>query len=189
LEQVSRVFLTQQPPERFVGPGAERPSARPRRDDEAAGGPVLLRPARQPDRQAVGLALKEYVAALEDGLKLIDGGIPCPPCGEIDFVAVDRANQLAVIDFETTDCDELLIRGLGHADWMGGNVGNLRRMFRGSSINFSLQPRLFLLAPRFSSRVRCAARQVATPEIAWVRYQLVEMGETTGMFFERLAEE
>ena len=59
-------------------------------------------------------------------------------------------NQLAVIDFETTAGDELLIRGLSQVDWMLGNVPNLRRMFRGNAINFSLQPRLFLLAPRFS---------------------------------------
>jgi hypothetical protein len=186
LEQVSRVFLTQQPPERFIGPGTDRPPSRPRGEAEPAAAPVLLRPAARLARPDVAAAMKEHLSALEAGLKLIDGGIPCAPCGEIDFLAVDRTNQLAVIDFETGETDELLIRGLGHSDWIVGNVPNLRRMFRGNAINFSLPPRLFLLAPEFSSRVRCAARQVVSPEIEWIRYQLLEMAGGTGIFFERL---
>jgi hypothetical protein len=189
LEHLSRVFLTQQPPERFTGPGTERPPGRPLPEDGPTAGAVLVHPAAQATREQVVAAVKEFAGALEDGLKVIDGGIPCAPCGEIDLLAVDRTNQLVVIDFETAPTDELLIRGLGHADWMVGNVANLRRMFRGNAINFSLQPRLFLLAPHFSPRVRCAARQVASPEIEWVRYQMVEMAGRTGIFFERRREE
>ncbi len=186
LEHVSRVFLTQQPPERFTGPGGDRPPGRPLPREESAAGAVLLRPAAQVTREQVSAALKEFVGALEEGLSIIDGGISCAPCGEIDFLAVDRMNQLAVVDFETTATDELLIRGLGHVDWMVGNVPNLRRMFRGNAINFSLPPRLFLVAPQVSSRVRCAGRQVASPEIEWVRYHLVEMPGRAGILFERL---
>ena len=97
-----------------------------------------------------------------------------------------RSTTYIPADFETGETDELLIRGLGHSDWIVGNVPNLRRMFRGNAINFSLPPRLFLLAPEFSSRVRCAARQVVSPEIEWIRYQLLEMAGGTGIFFERL---
>ena len=186
LEQVSRVFLTQQPPERFIGPGVERPPVRPLPREASAAGAVLLRPAAQITREQVAAALKEFAGELENGLRIIDGGISCAPCGEIDFLAVDRMNQLAVVDFETTATDELLIRGLGHLDWMHGNVPNLRRMFRGNAINFSAHPRLFLLAPQVSSRVRCAARRVASPEIEWVRYHLVETSGRAGIFFERL---
>jgi hypothetical protein len=190
LEHLSRVFLTQ-PPERFTGPGADRPPDRTLPDrtlpaEESAAAAVLLRPTAQLTREQVAAALKELVGAVEEGLRVIDGGIPCAPCGEIDFLAVDRQNQIAVVDFETVGTDELLIRGLGHVDWMLGNVANLRRMFRGNAINFSLQPRLFLLAPQFSSRVRCAARQVASPEIEWVRYHLMETAGRAGIFFEHL---
>lgn len=189
LEHVSRVFLTQESAEKLTDPGGDRPPGRPLPREESAASALLLRPAAQVTREQVAAALKEFVGALEDGLRVIDGGISCAPCGEIDFLAVDRMNQLAVVDFETTATDELLIRGLGHVDWMLGNVPNLRRMFRGNAINFSLPARLFLLAPQFSSRVRCAARQVASPEIEWVRYHLVETPGRAGIFFERLAEE
>ena len=133
--------------------------------------------------------MREFAGALEDGLKGIDAGIPCAPCGEIDLLAIDRAGQLTIIDFDTTSGDELLIRGLGHLDWVVRNVPNLRRMFRGQAINFSLPPRLFLLAPQFSSRVRCVARQITSLQIDWVRYHLVETPGRAGILFEPLSAE
>jgi hypothetical protein len=62
-------------------------------------------------------------------------------------------------------------------------------MFRGNAINFSLPPRLFLLAPQFSSRARIAAHRIATPDIRWVRYHLVEAPGRAGIFFEHLPAE
>ncbi|MGH7630107.1 MAG: hypothetical protein ACREOF_12150 [Gemmatimonadales bacterium] len=133
--------------------------------------------------------MSEFVAALEDGLREIDAGLACAPCGEIDLLALDRANQLTIIDFDTTSSDELLIRGLGHVDWVVRNVPNVRRMYRGQAINFSLQPRLVLLAPQFSPTVRCAARPITQLQIDWVRYHFVETPGRAGIFFERLSAE
>jgi hypothetical protein len=81
------------------------------------------------------------------------------------------------------------MRGLGHFDWVVRNVPNVRRMFRGQAINFSLQPRLFLLAPQFSTRVRRAARQITGLRIDWVRYHFLETPGRAGIFFERLSTE
>jgi hypothetical protein len=186
LEDVARVFLSE--PERAADPGAGRRPARPLPREESAPGALLLRPT-QATREQVAAALKEFEGALEDGLRTIDAEIPCPPWGQIDLLAVDRANQLTIVDFETSATDELLIRGLGHVDWVVANVPNLRRMFRGQAINFSLEPRLMLLAPRFSSRVSRAARQLAHLQIAWVRYHFVETPSRPGIFFEHLESE
>jgi hypothetical protein len=122
-------------------------------------------------------------------LRGIDFEVPCAPCGEIDLIAIDRANQLTIIDFDTTANDELLLRGLSHFDWAVGNLPNVRRMYRGQAINFSQEPRLFLLAPQFSSRVRRVARQIPRPRIDWVRYHFVETPGRPGIFFEPLAAE
>jgi hypothetical protein len=149
----------------------------------------LLHPAAQFTREQVAAVLKEFGGALEEGLRAIDADIPCPPCGEIDLLAIDRANQFTIIDFDTSSSDELLLRGLGHFDWVVGNLPNVRRMFRGQVINFSLEPRLVLLAPQFSSRVRCVARQIPRPRIDWVRYHFVQMPGRPGIFFEPLAAE
>lgn len=180
LEDVSRVFLSQ--PTETRGR-----AARPLPREEPASSTVLLRPAAAITRQQVAAAVREFEGALEEGLRCIDADVSCGSCGEIDLLAVDRASRLAVVDFETTASDELLVRGLGHADWITGNVPNLRRMLRGVAINFSVPPRLVLLAPQFSARMRCAGRQVTGLQISWIRYQVVETPGRTGILFEALA--
>ncbi|MGH7499857.1 MAG: hypothetical protein ACREL3_13520, partial [Gemmatimonadales bacterium] len=120
--------------------------------EKTAPSALLLRPAACITREQVAAALKEFDGALEPGLRGLDAGIPCAPDDEIDLLAIDRASQITIVDFDTTSSEELLIRGLGHFDWVLRNVPNLRRMFRGQAINFSLEPRLVLLAPQFSSR-------------------------------------
>jgi hypothetical protein len=188
LEDVSHLFLSQQADPGNLdprGPWAGRPLPR----EEVPPSPIVLRPAAQVTREQVGAVLRECPAALEPGLRIVDAGIPCAPCGEIDLLAVDRASQLAILDFDTTAGDELLVRGLGHVDWAVRNVPNLRRMLRGQAINFSLPPRLFLLAPRFSSRVLWAGRQIARPQLEWVRYHLVEGPGPAGILFEPVAAE
>jgi len=189
LADVSHVFLSQEADPPGTDRSSGRRAARPLPREESASSPLLLRPAAQVTRDQVAAALNEFAGALEERLRAIDAEVPCPPCGEIDLLAVDRANQLTIIDFETTSSDEFLIRALGHFDWAVGNVPNLRRMFRGLAINFSLQPRLFLLAPQFSPRVRRAARQITLLQIDWVRYHFVETPGRTGIFFERLLTE
>jgi hypothetical protein len=149
----------------------------------------VLRPAGQITREQLAAALRESPGALEPRLRCVDAAVPCAPCGEIDLLAVDRAGQLAIVDLETAAGDELLIRGLGHAEWAVRNVPNLRRMLRGHAINFSLPPRLFLLAPQFSPRMRCAARQIPGLQLDWVRFHLVEGPGPAGILFEPVATE
>jgi hypothetical protein len=186
LEDVSHLFLSQRPEqagaEAASGWRPERPAPRQEPAPEA----VLLRPSAQVTREQLATALKAMDGALESGLRVVDFEIPCAPCGEIDLLAIDRANQLTIVDFELTGSDELLIRGLGHFDWMVANLPNVRRMFRGQAINFSLEPRLFLLAPHFSSRLRCAARQIQRPRIDWLRYTCVDVSGQPGILFEAL---
>ena len=176
LEDVARVFLSQGPEER----GTVRPLPR----DESAPNTLLLRPAVRITREQVAAALKEFLGAIEEGLRCLDSEISCGPGDQIDLLALDRANQLAVIDFDTSASDDLLLRGLGHLDWVSANLSNVRRMFRGQAINFSIAPRLVLLAPQFSPRVRCAARQITQLRIAWVCYHLVETPDRPGILFE-----
>ena len=189
LEDVSHVFLSPKADEGGTDPNGGWRAERPFPRQESAPSTLLLRPAAQVTREQVAAVLKEFGGALEEGLRGIDAEISCGPCGEIDLLAIDRASQLTIIDFEITSSDELLIRGLGHFDWVVGNLLNVRRMFRGQAINFSLEPRLVLLAPQFSSRVRCVARQIPRPRIDWVRYHFVETPGRPGIFFEPLAAE
>jgi len=133
--------------------------------------------------------LREFAGALEDGLKPIDANIPCHPCGEIDLLATSRSSQLTIIDADTTANDSLLLRGMGHFDWVVRNMPNLRRMYREHAVNFSLQPRLVLLAPQFSVLVQSAARQITSPQIQWIRYHAVDAAGGPGILFESVAAE
>jgi hypothetical protein len=185
LEEVSHLFLSKSSEQAGAEPAAGWRPERPAPRQEAAPEVVLVRPAAI-TREQLAAALKSMDDALETGLRVIDFEIPCVPCGEIDVLAIDRTNQLAIIDFELNDGDDILARGLGHFDWMVANLPNVRRMFRGQAINFSLEPRLFLLAPRFSSRLRCVARQIQRPRIDWVRYTCVEVAGQSGILLEAL---
>jgi hypothetical protein len=189
LEDVSHVFLSQRADEGTMDPAVGRRPERPSSRERTGSGAVLLRPAAQVTREQVAAALKEFEGAIEAGLTGIDAGIPCAPYGEIDFLAVDRASQLTIIDFETTSSDDLLMRGLGHFDWVVRNLPNVRRMFRGQAINFTLQPRVVLLAPQFSARMRCVARQITRPHIYCVRYHFVEEPGRAGILFEAVSAE
>lgn len=189
LEEVSHVFLSERAERGSTDPGGGWQAERPHPREESAPSALLLRPAAQVTGEQVAAAIKEFLGALEEGLRGIDAELPCGPCGKIDFLAIDRASQLTIIDFDTSSSDELLLRGLDHFDWAVGNLANLRRMFRGQAINFSLEPRLFLLAPQFSARMRRVASRIPHPRIDWVRYQFVEAPGRPGIFFEPLSAE
>jgi hypothetical protein len=166
LEEVSHLLLSTQAPRESV---------------------VLLRPAQVTrDRLAAILPL-DWSGAIEDGLRTIDTRIPCHPCGEIDVLAADRAGRLTVIDFDALASDGLLLRGLGHVDWVARNAEMIRRMCRGQVLDASLAPRLILLAPQFSLPLRRIMRQLARTQIQCFRYHVVETPAGAGMFFEAVS--
>ena len=180
LEHVSHLFLSAKTGE------ASAPSPEP--ESSALAGPrknaVVLRPVQLTrDRLAAFLPL-DWSGALEEGLRTIDARIPCHPCGEIDVLAVDRTSKLTIIDFDTTLNDGLLLRGLGHFDWVVRNVQNIQRMFPAQTIDAALPPRVVLLAPQFSAVVRRVMRQFTHPSVQWFRYHTVDTPAGVGMLFE-----
>jgi hypothetical protein len=60
-------------------------------------------------------------------------------------------------------------------------------MYREQAINFSLQPKLVLLAPQFSPVLRSVARQITCPPVQWVRYHTVEVSGAPAVLFEAVA--
>lgn len=184
LEDVSHLFLSHKTGEASASDrAAVRSPERSSPPPGSRGGIALLRPASV-TKDRLAIILMESDGALEEGLSAIDAKIPCPPCGEIDLLAVDRAGRLTIIDFETTFNDSLLLRGIGHFDWVVRNMPNVQRMYRGQAVNFSLPPRLFLLAPQFSPLLRSVARQITRPQIHWVRYHTVDASGGPGILFE-----
>src|SRR5213593_4569003 len=184
LEDVSHLFLSHRTDEAAANDRAVVRSNEPASPPPPSrAGVTLLRPATV-TKDWLTIVLTEFGDAVEDGLRTIDANVPCHPCGEIDLLAVDRTNHLTIIDFDTTANDGLLLRGMGHFDWIVRNMPNVQRMYRDQTINTSLQPRLFLLAPQFSPLARCASRQITRPPIHWVRFVTVEASSGPGIMFE-----
>jgi len=174
LEDVSHLFLSQKAGDVTAGDqAAPRAVERVSPPPGPRGGTALLRPASLAKERLAAL-LMECADTLEEGLRAIDTGIPCHPCGEIDVLAVSRTSQLTIIDFDTAPNDALFLRGIGHFHWVVRNLPNVRRMYREHAINFSLPPRLVLLAPQFSLVLRSVARQITCPQVQWVRYHTVD---------------
>jgi hypothetical protein len=174
LGDVSHLFLSQRAPEATANDqAASRPAARPSPAPGSRGPIALLRPASV-TRDRLAALLMEFPGALEEGLRAIDTNIPCHPCGEIDLLGVSRGGELTIIDLETAANDALVLRGMGHFHWIVRNMPNVRRMYREQAINFSLPPRLVLLAPQFSALLRSLVRQITCPQVQWLRYHTVE---------------
>jgi len=191
LEDISYLFLSPPTNEFDTGePGWSRPAASmgsPPASPGSHGGTVLMK------RQQIGSDKSRLIAllrgcdtALEESFRAIDANVPCDPYGEIDLMAIDHASQLTIIDAETVADDRLVLRGLGHVDWTTRNVALLRRMYRGHAINFSLRPRLVLVAPQFSHLILSVAHQITHSQVECVRYHSVELAAGSGLMFERL---
>jgi hypothetical protein len=184
LDDVSHLFLSAKPAE-AAATDHSVPRSVERLTPLAAsrGGVALLRPAAL-GRDRLPALVAEFAGALEDGLRTIDTNIPCHPCGEIDVLAVSRGGHVTIVDVDATANDALLARGLAHFHWVVRNMPNLRRMYREPAINFSLQPRLVLLAPQFSALLRSLTRQLSGPQVQWVRYHAVESAGGPAVLFE-----
>ena len=183
LEDVSHLFAptTQGPTgEPTGGQASERVLVRP----GARAGAAVLRPGEPITRDQLTATLRECQGALEDNMRAIDVRIPCCPYGEIDLLALDRTNQLTIIDVDIALADGLLLRGVSQIDWVMRNVANVQRTYQGWMIDGSRQPRLVLVAPRFSPFLRSAVRQITTPDITCFRYHGVELSGGTGILFE-----
>src|SRR5262249_56037975 len=85
------------------------------------------------------------------------------PFGQIDLLGLSRSNQLTIIDFNTNADDGLLVRGIGHLDWIARNMPIIRRLYPSHTINYNLPPALMLIAPQFSPTLRSTAPHLLPP--------------------------
>ncbi len=184
LEDVSYLFLSQTAAPGDAGgdrpgPASPRPAERPLR--------VASDASVAPQREALISLLQKNTEVLEEGLRAIDANIPLEIGGPIDLVAVDGSNQLVIIDLEPAGTENLLLRGICHFDWFVRNIPVLRRMYHGRVIDFSAQPRLFLVAPEISPLFKCTAQRIASPTITCFVYQAMTVPDGTGVFFKRVS--
>jgi hypothetical protein len=182
LEDVSHLFLSRAAPNDASTVASNGAPAELHESDSSL---KVMQRRFLPRDELLGLLQRETVA-LEVGMKTMDANIPCEPLGEIELLALDWRNQLAIAEFDDSPNEGLLLRGLAHSDWIVRNVPNLRRMYQNHPVNFSLEPRLLLIAPEFSPLLRAAARHLKSPRINYVKYHAVNITGGTGVFFEHV---
>jgi len=185
LEDVSHLFLSQSPDR--PAEKAEAPDIRPAQppsERALSRTPFLLRDSPTVSRELILGFLNSGAAVLEEGLRAIDANIPCDPFGFIDLVAVDIQDQLCIINVDVVQKDESLLRGIAYFDWIVRNTPIVRRMYQGRVINFSAQPRLFLVAPAFSPLLKCVAQRSTSPKVCCFAYRTVAMSGGIGILFE-----
>jgi hypothetical protein len=189
LEDVSHLFLS----------GARDPQAYERLNLGLAQTPVsgqpgtrrgvaVLRPGAPLSTPQLTATLTECQDALEPGLRALGSDVSCGPFGDIDVLALDRANRWTIVDVDTAPGDHLLLRGLGHVDWVTRNSASLQRMYPMLAIEAVPPPRLVLVAPAFSRVVRTALGQLR-PTVTCFIYHTVWVSDRTGIFFEPLRSE
>jgi hypothetical protein len=186
LEDVSELFLSHAACDAGTGVEAEGHAAgkiHPLPAEPAIA--TLLRPFQAVTRDRLVSLLGDQPAILEEGVRTLDLNVACDPCGPIDLLAADGANHLVAIDLDDSPSDAVLLRAVAHFDWLVRNVSILRRMYRGHVIDFSSDPRLFLVAPDYSPLLRCAARGIARPQIICFRYRAVALRNGAGVLVER----
>ncbi len=184
LDQVSHLFLS------HVAERAAR--GRSRNGSELPAAPQDIQPpkvfltSRPVQREQLSSLLREHLDALEDGMKVIDVNLPCEAFGNIELLALDGTDRLAIIDLDDKPNDSLLLYGIAHLNWLMSNAALLRRMYQGCVINFSLQPRLFLVAPDFSPFFQYAMHHLTSLQIQCIKYHGVGLPTGTGIFCEQV---
>jgi len=182
LEDVSYLFLSQTGGE--AEKGQKAPSERLQPQPAPPVFPMVLRAASALNRDSLISLLNKNAAVMEDGLRCIDLNVPCDPFGSIDLLLLDSLDQLVVAEVDAAQNDGSLLRGIGHFDWLSRNTPVLRRMYQGRAINFSAQPRLFLIAPAFSQLLQCGVKRTANPKVCCFGYRAVTLPGGLGVFFE-----
>jgi hypothetical protein len=186
LEEISHLFLSHPATASAGGQGGDSPTHRTPVPPETQTVPAVLRPGAPLTTAQVTAALRGCRSAFGDDMAVVAAGIVCSPYGEIDLLALDHTHQLTIIDVQTTIGDGLLARGLSHVDWVVRNIATVQRLHPDWIIDVSRQPRLALVAPRFSLALRSGVRQLTGPSVSCFRYCTVELLGVAGIFVERV---
>jgi hypothetical protein len=187
LEDVSHLFLSQpssMPPNKSQDQKDSPQSLPP--DSARPKIAIPLRSCTTVDRDLLISFLKKNAGVLEEGLRAIDTGVPCNPYGTIDLLALDRWNQLCLINVDTDPNDHSLLRGIGCVEWIACNASVVERMYTGQAIDFAAPSRLLLVAPGFSSLLECALHRIKDPKIYCFKYRAAAIADSAGILFEKV---
>lgn len=112
---------------------------------------------------------------LEPGMRVVAHQVTTPT-GPLDILAVDEEGALAVVELknEVDEGEGQLLQALRYYDWCFENRACLANAYRNKGIDPHKEPRLILVAPEFSERLKRLCEYLAV-DVDLFRYQAVEL--------------
>src|SRR5260370_42424349 len=105
--------------------------------------------------------------------------------GFIDVLCVDKDGIVVVIELKISDDEGILLQALHYYDYVSLNKAAIANQFSSTwKINLREDPRIILIAPEFSERLRKACKYIL-PELALLQFRHLKTSSgEKGLYFD-----
>src|SRR3972149_8610519 len=120
---------------------------------------------------------------IDTGLRIIDSHLRVGQT-MIDLVGLDVKNSLVLIALGQTADEGMLLRILDASAWFLAHGDVARRLYPAADLRPGWRPRVFFIAEHLSDSFRVKLKQVAIPEVDYVKILPLRANGATGVYFE-----
>lgn len=137
-------------------------------------------------REKLSEIIKKNPASLMDGLFFIDEHMEAGEQGVIDYLGVDAAGRLVLVNLCTSSDEGMFIAALSQMYWLKKNNGLIKRLFFSENIDFSQQAQILLVASGFPNKLINAVKQVTSQNIKLVEFKYIIAQDSDAIMFEEI---
>ena len=110
---------------------------------------------------------------IEAELKVLDKDVNIADYGSIDMVGVDSSRRLVLIEIGLDESPQILLDALGRFDWIVRNEDIVRRLYASSDVDWSKEPRVFVMVPHLSDSFVRITSHVTQLDLGLFEYNYV----------------
>jgi hypothetical protein len=132
--------------------------------------------------------VKEHITAIEKGMIYLDSQRTVEG-GRLDILAVDSGKRFVIMELKVREDDYMLLQALDYLDYVIKNKDRLANFYskqKSIEIDKDSPPRIVLIAPSFSDKLRKATRYIDETypvELFTFRYlKIVDIGRCAPLF-------
>lgn len=125
--------------------------------------------------------------SLSPGLRVLAGSVPIPQHGVIDLLAADQRGRLALVSFSLEAGHDTVGQAVARWGWATSHLGALRALAPTTGLDFSVEPRVLVIAARATDEARRLAGFIAHPEVELFVATLIAADDRRGILLERAA--
>lgn len=123
--------------------------------------------------------IKKSLDNVEKGLRFLTDEFPANG-GAIDLLCVDSGGILTIIELKINEDDFMLMQSLTYYDSVSQNIHRIAKLFPKTEINVEEEPRVILIAPRFSGTLKKCAKYLDL-RIDLAEYDSLKIGSERGI--------